>query len=213
MGRVTRWGEFSPFGQLFSSSCFSKITEVARTFGPLFEAVKLMYNINKEWVGMHFGRFFQILIRSPWWWRSLRFFFEGRGRVIHLFTLMKHDRRCSAEAKFGEKIAFYCRRTICCHSWSRIERRRAGIRVARFFLVHDTKTGKMYQMNTKCTKWSKNIPTVCKIFQMAIKCINIFQSRALQNLPKLGFWARKETIWQPWWGSPHRVTCDRCYDF
>jgi hypothetical protein len=27
-------------------------------------------------------------------------------------------------------------------------------RVARFFLVHDTKTGKMYQMNTKCTKWS-----------------------------------------------------------
>jgi hypothetical protein len=30
----------------------------------------------------------------------------------------------------------------------------AGCRVARFFLVHDTKTGKMYQMNTKCTKWS-----------------------------------------------------------
>jgi hypothetical protein len=22
------------------------------------------------------------------------------------------------------------------------------------FLVHDTKTGKMYQINTKCTKWS-----------------------------------------------------------
>jgi hypothetical protein len=27
-------------------------------------------------------------------------------------------------------------------------------RVARFFLLHDTKTGKVYQMNTKCTKWS-----------------------------------------------------------
>jgi hypothetical protein len=27
-------------------------------------------------------------------------------------------------------------------------------RVARFFLVHDTKIGKMYQMNTKCTRWS-----------------------------------------------------------
>jgi hypothetical protein len=27
-------------------------------------------------------------------------------------------------------------------------------RVARFLLVHDTKTGKMYQMNSKCTKWS-----------------------------------------------------------
>jgi hypothetical protein len=27
-------------------------------------------------------------------------------------------------------------------------------RVARVFLVHVTKTGKMYQMNTKCTEWS-----------------------------------------------------------
>jgi hypothetical protein len=26
------------------------------------------------------------------------------------------------------------------------------LRVARFFLVHGTKTGKMYQINTKCTK-------------------------------------------------------------
>jgi hypothetical protein len=30
-------------------------------------------------------------------------------------------------------------------------------RVARFFLVHDTKTEKMYQMNTKSTKWSPEI--------------------------------------------------------
>jgi hypothetical protein len=36
------------------------------------------------------------------------------------------------------------------------------------------KPEKMYQMNTKCTKWSLNIPDVCKIFQMAIKYINIF---------------------------------------
>jgi hypothetical protein len=35
-------------------------------------------------------------------------------------------------------------------------------RVARFFLVRYTKTGKMYQINTKCTKWSKNS-------QMAVK--------------------------------------------
>jgi hypothetical protein len=62
-------------------------------------------------------------------------------------------------------------------------------RVARFFLVHDTKTGKnvpdeykMYQMNTKCTKWAQNIPNRHKIFQMAIKYINIFQTKALQNL-------------------------------
>jgi hypothetical protein len=36
-------------------------------------------------------------------------------------------------------------------------------RVARFFLVHDTKTGKMYQMNTKCTRWSQNFPNGRKI--------------------------------------------------
>jgi hypothetical protein len=49
------------------------------------------------------------------------------------------------------------------------------------------KPEKMYQLNTKCTKWLKNIPNVCKIFQMGIKYIKIFQSKALQNLPGLGF--------------------------
>jgi hypothetical protein len=52
---------------------------------------------------------------------------------------------------------------------------------------------RMYQM-------VKNIPNVCKIFQIAIKYINIFQSRALQNWPKLGFLVWKETIWQSWLG-------------
>jgi hypothetical protein len=33
-------------------------------------------------------------------------------------------------------------------------RARHRSRVARFLLVHDTKTGKMFQMSTKCTKWS-----------------------------------------------------------
>jgi hypothetical protein len=33
---------------------------------------------------------------------------------------------------------------------------------------------------------------------MAIKYINIFPPKGLQNLPKLEFLVRKETIWQPW---------------
>jgi hypothetical protein len=37
---------------------------------------------------------------------------------------------------------------------------------------------------------------------MALKYINIFQSKALQNLPKLGFLVWKETIWQPWSSGP-----------
>jgi hypothetical protein len=52
----------------------------------------------------------------------------------------------------------------------------------------------MYQINPKCTKWFIKCPF---IFQMAIKCINIFQSKAPQNLPKLWFLVWKQTIWQP----------------
>jgi hypothetical protein len=50
----------------------------------------------------------------------------------------------------------------------------------------------MYQMAIK-------IPNVRKIFQMTMKYIYIFQSKALQNLPALGFFVWKQTIWQPWY--------------
>jgi hypothetical protein len=39
---------------------------------------------------------------------------------------------------------------------------------------------------------------VRKVDQMAIKYTNIFHCKTLQNIPKLGFLVRKETIWQPW---------------
>jgi hypothetical protein len=55
-------------------------------------------------------------------------------------------------------------------------------RVARFFLVNYTKPGKNVPNGHKLC-----IPNVCKIFQLAIKYSNSFQSEALQNLPKLGF--------------------------
>jgi hypothetical protein len=54
------------------------------------------------------------------------------------------------------------------------------IRVARFFLGHDAKTGKNVPNAHK-------ISQICKIFQMVKKYIHIFQSKALLNLPKLGF--------------------------
>jgi hypothetical protein len=50
-----------------------------------------------------------------------------------------------------------------------------------------------YQNRKKCTKWTKkcakcsyNIPKVHETFQMAIKYVNIFEYKALQNLPKIG---------------------------
>jgi hypothetical protein len=39
---------------------------------------------------------------------------------------------------------------------------------------------KMYQTNTKCTKWSFNIQNVCKVFQMAIKS-NLKPSKIYPN--------------------------------
>jgi hypothetical protein len=69
---------------------------------------------------------------------------------------------------------------------------RTTTRVARFFLVHDTKPGKMHQMNTYVMYQNLH-----KIFQIAIKYINIFLSKALQNLPKLEFMVEKKPSGNP----------------
>jgi hypothetical protein len=41
----------------------------------------------------------------------------------------------------------------------------------------------MYQMKPKGTKGNQNAPNGYKISQISVKYINIFQSKALQNLP------------------------------
>jgi hypothetical protein len=60
------------------------------------------------------------------------------------------------------------------------------------------KWGKIFQMTIKHTKRKQDIPNDRKIHQMALKCIDIFGCKTLQNLPKLSFLVRKCTIWQPW---------------
>jgi hypothetical protein len=48
--------------------------------------------------------------------------------------------------------------------------------------------GAWYQKRKKCTKRPQTIPNGRKLYQMAVKYINIYQSKALQNLPIfLGF--------------------------
>jgi hypothetical protein len=42
-------------------------------------------------------------------------------------------------------------------------------------------------MAVKYTKWSKNIQNGPKIYNIDIKYINIFQFKALQNIPELVF--------------------------
>jgi hypothetical protein len=51
--------------------------------------------------------------------------------------------------------------------------------------------GKIYQMATKCTKFSHNLPKGLTIYT------NLLLSMALQNIPKSEFLVRKNTIWQP----------------
>jgi hypothetical protein len=48
------------------------------------------------------------------------------------------------------------------------------------------------------TKRPWNVPNGRNIFQMDIEYTNLFHSKVLQNLPKLGFLVWKYTIWQPW---------------
>jgi hypothetical protein len=60
-------------------------------------------------------------------------------------------------------------------------------RVARFFLVQNTKT-------------VKNIPNCHELHQMSIKYTNV---KTILNLPKFGFLVSKQTIWQPWTRPDH----------
>jgi hypothetical protein len=88
---------------------------------------------------------------------------------------------------------FDCFHFLCPVAWKSVT-----CRVARLFLTQYTKTGKNVPNEHKMSRMVINIPHFCKIFQMAEKYFNVFQSRTLQILPKFGFLVWKETIWQPW---------------
>jgi hypothetical protein len=57
-------------------------------------------------------------------------------------------------------------------------------RDARFFVVQHTKTGKMYQITIRYTKWPQNIPNGYKMH-------TLFFCKTLQNLPKSGVFGLK----------------------
>jgi hypothetical protein len=69
-----------------------------------------------------------------------------------------------------------------------------------------TKMEKYDQMTTNYTRLPYIMPDGHKIFQMIIKCNNIFHSKALQKLPKLGLLVWKQTIWQPWFPAKFMIS-------
>jgi hypothetical protein len=60
-------------------------------------------------------------------------------------------------------------------------------RLARFFSIQHTKTGKNIPNGNKMYQTAKKIPFGRKMDKMAVRNINIFHCKAFQNLPKLGF--------------------------
>jgi hypothetical protein len=55
--RVTRFGEFSPFGRLFTLGSFLKITyRCSANFRVAFSTIyrSLALNLNKQWIGFYF---------------------------------------------------------------------------------------------------------------------------------------------------------------
>jgi hypothetical protein len=80
-------------------------------------------------------------------------------------------------------------RTLCCRNFrfSTFFSRHNQGGVARFFLVHDTKTGKMYQIAIRNPKCPLNIP---KNIPNGHKFINIFQSYALENIANCNFFVK-----------------------
>jgi hypothetical protein len=67
-------------------------------------------------------------------------------------------------------------------------------RVARFFTVQHTQTGKKY------AKWPQNVPNIQysrKLDKMAIKIPTSSAARPSKVYPKWDFWFEKYAIWQP----------------
>jgi hypothetical protein len=60
-----------------------------------------------------------------------------------------------------------------------------GLRVARFFLVQNTKTGEKIPKYHKYNNRTQNISNGRKIDQMSIKYTNILHFKTLQNVPKI----------------------------
>jgi hypothetical protein len=68
-------------------------------------------------------------------------------------------------------------------------------------------------MNTKCTKWSQNIPNDRKLFQMAVNYINTFYNlRPSKIYPNLDFWFENKKSGNPGFGDKNVVvktaSCD-----
>jgi hypothetical protein len=63
--RVTRFGDFSPIGRLFSLGILFN-AEIAQILGHPFFTVKVMFRLRRKRFGQHFGRLFNRLIWSPW---------------------------------------------------------------------------------------------------------------------------------------------------
>jgi hypothetical protein len=103
--RVTRLGQFSPLGQLFSVGSFLTITEVAENFVTIFTRIKWCIYFDKNVLGYYiFGRFFTKQIWSPCFSREphLSTDFGCLGEALTKFDLftVAENRATTFDKKF-----------------------------------------------------------------------------------------------------------------
>jgi hypothetical protein len=78
------WANFRQIDYCLLWTVFLKITKVVGylcNFGLLFPQLRLCINFDKKGAGLHFGRFFNKLVWSPW------FQLVWRAQLIHLGTI------------------------------------------------------------------------------------------------------------------------------
>jgi hypothetical protein len=89
---------------------------------------------------------------------------------------------------------------------------KAGLRQGcQIFSLNDTKTVKKCTKNTKCAKWSSNIPKIRKLFQMVINYISIFSNpRPSKIYPIWELWFENKPSGTPGLRQiPSILSCDR----
>jgi hypothetical protein len=156
---------------------------------------------------VHFGHFWYIVHMAIWYFRgnfgilylhvAIWYFCGNFGTFLVLVCCTKKNLATLLSRVFIFGIFKLTKAVLL--------RRIVFTRVARFL-------GTIYQSGEKYTKWLQNyqllVKYICisngnKIFKMTRIYSNILHFKVLQNISKLVFLVRKETIWQPWFSLDH----------
>jgi hypothetical protein len=119
--------------------------------------------------------------------------------MYRIELLIEIDGSKSADHFFQRLFSSSCEAVQSVRARKLILRRRLDTGLPDFSWYNKPKHDKIYQMNTRCTKWIQDLPNDRKIHipngpKIYLKC----QFQGLSNYTKIWNWVWKCTIWQPW---------------